>query len=167
MNGRYFFKLIKDREALLNPAGPCGKGFSKQEIADILSGDIFNKLNLTKKAEVTTVEKGTEVKLERPKTLPETCLAVLCEFFEKEKTINEAFIASVQMKGEGKPHLMIMLNDTSKNEELFRRSSELVTKWLDIQDTYVDFLFDSGDNFSQQFKRSAVRFYKKKLFGII
>lgn len=161
VNSISFFEIVKGSEAVLNPGNDFGKLFLKQEILDILSGDIF------KLGRQITIEKETSVVVGAPAVVPRDLLRQLGEAYRQYGIVKEAYLAWVKMdRGEEPPHYMVMIRAAVRDEGLFEKNGEIVKRWLGDRREIVDFILDSGDGFSLLVRKSGIRFFRRKLFGI-
>jgi hypothetical protein len=159
-NAISFFEVIKGGEAALNPGSECGKIFLKQEILDILNGDI------NRKRSQITIEKETKVSVGRPEDYPNGLAEQLSTLYKGLTEVKAAHLAWVQMDAEGeKPHLLVMLTLANTNRRAFEKSGEIVNHWLNGRKEYVDFV-DSNSGLAREIRSLGMQFYRKKIFGI-
>jgi hypothetical protein len=159
INALEFMKLTRGAELLLNPGSGCGKVFTKEEIAAILDGSIWQP------PQPYTVEKPSEVLLGPPARHPAALVDALSRLFADVPEVRCAYVAQFINPGnEWKPHTLIGLEVTGNWDGVVARAGQVAGS-VEVPDPPVDFVRLPGGGVIEDYFRAECRPFFSRLPG--
>lgn len=161
MNAMEFMNLTQGAAMLLNPGSDYGKEFTRNEVASILDGSIWQP------TERYTVKKQVEVMLGQPKNFPTELVDALGRFFKKKKQVKRAWIAHIFNPDDGqKPHTLIAI-EASENFDEVSAEAGIVISSVRIPDPPVDVMPIAGKGgLEDYFLKQTKPFYERRFLGL-
>ncbi|OPY69362.1 MAG: enhanced serine sensitivity protein SseB [Syntrophorhabdus sp. PtaU1.Bin002] len=161
LNALEFMKITAGSDLLLNPGSEYGKELTKEEIASIIDGTIWQP------SERYVAEKDIQVTLGQPANYPRELVEVLIRFFKNTKQVKRAYLAHFyNPETDEKPHTLIAL-EVTENWDVVMASCGIIARDVPSPDPPVDFLQITGKGgLEDYFLRECKPFYEKKLFGM-
>lgn len=161
LNALEFMKITRGAEFILNPGSDYGKEFTKDEIASLIDGTIWQP------SERFVADKPTEVMIGQPATYPKELAAALSRYFKTQKGVKRAYLAHFfNPERDEKPHTLIGV-EFSGDWEPIMAGAGMVTNDVHVPDPPVDFLPITGKGgIEEHFTKESKPFYERKIFGL-
>lgn len=161
LNAQNFMEITQGSDLLLNPGSDYGKEFTKEEVATILDGSIWQP------TERYVAERDTEIMIGQAANYPKDLVEALTRLFKKMKEVKKAYVAHYfNPDVDEKPHTLIAI-EASGNWESIVASAGIVARDVPSPDPPVDFIRITGtEGLEDYFLNESKPFYEKKLFGI-
>jgi hypothetical protein len=161
LNALKFMEITQGSDLLLNPGSDYGKEFTKEEIASILDGSIWQP------SESFVAKKDTQIMIGKPANYPNDLVEALSRLFKKTKEVKRAFVAHFfNPEQDEKPHTLIAI-EVNGNWKSIVASAGMVARDVPSPDPPVDFIQITGkEGLADYFLRECKPFYERKLFGI-
>jgi hypothetical protein len=107
INAIEFMKLTQGAEFILNPGSDYGKEFTKDEIASLIDGTIWQP------TETYFAQKETQVMLGQPANYPSHLVDALSRYFKTQSGVKRAYLAHFfNPERDEKPHTLIGVEAT-------------------------------------------------------
>ena len=160
LNALEFLKIVNGSELILNPGSEYGKEFTKNEVANIVSGSIWEPTQSYK------VEKETQVLIGQPKNYPHKLVDALKKYFRTEKEVLSAYLAHFYNPETGDPpHTLVGILATGNWEEIVS-SAGIIANEVEVPDPPIDFIRIDTEGGNIDYFQEFEPFYKKKKFGL-
>ena len=157
--GRYFLEMTIGRGIVVNPFSKFYKELIPQEIAEMLSGQIFNPTH------APVIHAKMNALIGPPDHLPEELIVDLFEAFTSEECIKQAHIGwTFNQALDKEPHYIIAIESTEK-EGTFETIAQLTSDACQAHlkgDQVIDIIkLEKEGNFSEYFYNQSTPFYIK------
>lgn len=161
LNSIEFMKITRGTELILNPGSDYGKEFTKNEIASLIDGSIWQP------SERYIAEKAAQVMIGQPANYPTQLADALSRYFKTQKGVKKAYLAHFfHPERDEKPHTLIGV-EFSGDWDSIMAGAGIVARDIPIPDPPVDFLPIAGKGgVEDYFTKDCKPFYERKLFGI-
>jgi hypothetical protein len=161
LNAIELMKITQGAEFILNPGADFGKEFTKQEIASLIDGSIWQP------TEKYVAKEATQVLIGQPKNYPKELVNALMRYFKTQKNVKRAFLAHfINPQRDEKAHTLIAVEFVGDWESIMAGAG-IVARDVHVPDPPVDFLPMTGkDGIEDYFRRDCKPFYERKLFGL-
>jgi hypothetical protein len=158
MNALEFMKITSGARLLLNPGSDYGKELLPEEVASIIDGSIWTP------AESYTVPRETKILIGQPARYPDELVAVLTRVFEKNKSVERAFVAHFHNPAtDEKPHTLVAIDAKDDWDDVVGQAG-IAANGVTIPDPPVDFVQLRGSSLESYFK-TVTPFYRRRLLG--
>ena len=161
LNAIEFMKITRGAEFILNPGSEYGKEFTREEIASLIDGTLWQP------SERYVAEKSTEVMLGQPSNYPTELVAALSRYFKNTKEVKRAWLAHFFNPDRNEqPHTLICV-EVSGDWDRVMAGAGMVAQAVQVPDPPVDFIPMTGlAGVEDYFRKECQPFYQRKLFGI-
>lgn len=105
LNGQALLSMIaaRNEEIILNPTSSYGKEFTKEEIASLVNGSMFQPKK-------HVIDKETKVLIGTPKEYPAHVVKALIAYFQKSPEVKKAYVAQIHDPNSSEvPHLIFAI----------------------------------------------------------
>ena len=159
LNAAVLMKITKGADLLLNFGSECGKVLEKDEIAALLSGEMFEPA-------ARVIKEDTNVLLGEPARYPAALVEALAAYFKTIPEVEKAYLAHILDPSEAqKGHTLIALQVKGDWDKV-RAGVGPVISGIEIPDPPVDMMRITGQGgLEDYFTQSAKPFYRRKRFG--
>ena len=157
--GKDLFSFTKGANFILNPFSDFGKDINSKEIENLMNGSIFDE------SRIKEIKKDINISIGPPKIYPTKLVNALNEYFEKNKKINVAYLASVIYSKDDKPHLLVGIDGEGDLQSLTNQAVPISEKFKDSSEI-VDFVkIEQNDGISDYLINETKPFYNNKNNG--
>lgn len=153
-------RMIDGAGMLLNPYGRDGEVLilGPRMVRAIADGSV------SKPDAVTSVPKGSPIRVCEPACLPTELLDALTALFRRDSAVKSAYIASIQLESESTEHTLVAI-ECEGDWNALMKGVGAIARSARIPNPPLDFIRLWGGGLDSYF-RAATPFYRKKLFGI-
>ncbi len=161
LNALEFMKITRGAELLLNPGSDYGKAFTRDEIASLLDGSMWQP------SEQYTAKKDTQVMIGQPSNYPSVLADALVRYFKKTKAVKRAYLAHFfNPENDEKPHTLIAV-EVAGDWNSVMAGAGMVARDVEVPDPPVDFLQVTGQSGLEDFFKGDIKpFYERKFLGL-
>lgn len=159
MQGRALLEIVQRSPLVLNPGSPYGKQFVPDEIAAMLSGEIFRSYT------THTVQQPTRVLLGQPKAAPTHLTDALAKLFGAMPDVKAAYLAQCVFPDAADPHTMIGVDARGDWSSIVEAVMQTIRKVAHDQDI-VDVVHIDDSQVANYMLKQTKPFYRRKRFGL-
>ncbi len=160
LNALEFFKIVSGSDLILNLGSEYGKKFTKDEIASIIDGTIWET------GETYRVEEETQVLIGQPEKYPQALVDALIKYFKTKNEVVSAYLALFyNPKTDEKPHTLIGILVTENWDEIVS-SVGMIANQVEVPDPPIDIIKIDTKSGNIDYFHEIKPFYKKKKFGL-
>ena len=161
LNMLEFMKITLGAELLLNPGADYGKAFTKNEIASLVDGSMWQP------SEQFVAKKDTQVMIGQPSNPPNELIAALTRYFKKTKQVKKAYIAHFfNPEFDEKPHTLVAL-EIHGDWDSVMAGAGIIARDSHVPDPPVDFIQITGQGgIEDYFTNESNPFYHRKFLGV-
>ncbi|MDH5181221.1 MAG: enhanced serine sensitivity protein SseB C-terminal domain-containing protein [Gammaproteobacteria bacterium] len=159
-NALEFFEIVNGSELILNPGSEYGKEFTRNEVASIVNGTIWEPEHTYE------VENETTVLIGQPKNYPHELAEALTAYFKTQQEVLSAYLAHFYNPATGDPpHTLVGILATENWNEIIA-SAGIIAKEVEIADPPVDFVRVDTEGGNLDYFHEIEPFYQKKNSGL-
>ena len=161
LNALDLMRITRGAELIMNPGSDYGKEFTRDEIASLLDGSIWQPTGRY------VAEEPVEVTIGQPANYPKELADALARYFKGQKTVKRAFLAHFfNPARDEKPHTLVAIDYTGEWEPIMAGAG-MVAQGTAVPDPPVDFLpLEGKGGIEAYFQKDCTPFYQRKRFGI-
>ncbi|MCB0416820.1 MAG: enhanced serine sensitivity protein SseB C-terminal domain-containing protein [Bdellovibrionaceae bacterium] len=164
MSARTLFESINKNPLMLNPGSDVAKELTLAEIESLLDGSIFSKV------EKVTVPEQTSVFYGQPAEYPEPLVAQLVKYFEKQETVNAAYLALMIVPNMENPMSYVIGIDHHGNFDTIANdisliAGEVLEKGKSL--TFEDLSDPTERNAGEGYLKTTEPFYRREKKGLL
>ena len=158
LNAAEFFRITAGADVVLNPGWDHGKEFSKEEIAGLLDGSIWQP------RERFEVKRDTTVQIGQPARHPKELVETLSRLFTAIPEVRRAYVALLyNPERDERPHTLVAIEASGNWESVIARAG-MVASAVEVPDPPVDFIpLTGGSGIEEYFGNECQPFYQRLL----
>lgn len=161
LNALKFLEITRGADVMLNPGSGYGKEFTKDEIASLIDGTIWEP------SATHLVERETEVLLGQPARYPHALTDALSRLFKNRKEVRAAYVAHFHDPSRTERAHTLVGVEAADDFEAVVAEAGIVARDIEVPDPPVEFIrVGAGGGLDDYFLKSSEPFYRRKRFGI-